>query len=242
MPLTIENHTEDTIVLGGDTRKYKDTLKKLGGKWTPDLENGAGWIFPSNQLDLIEDEIRKVVHSRKGSDSDSSSFHYDPKNDTDEIYKRITGDRQNRVVNNFEDDDDTSRRSPKWKDGFKAGFDQGVESGFIEEDINFAINIAYQKGLNRGRKRCVSKEEMSDEDFVEQGDRKRYPQEKHPRKIRKQQIWQRIVLCIMFYSALAGMIYSMRFFRDNGNTPILDFIHSSCTEVYNFSPLPTVGM
>lgn len=52
--LTIEDYTGKSIVVQGDTRKYKEDLKKLGGKYNGRLKNGPGWIFPkTSEMDLL---------------------------------------------------------------------------------------------------------------------------------------------------------------------------------------------
>lgn len=43
--LTVEDYSEKSIVVRGDTRPHKDKLKMLGGKWNPGLRDGGGWIF-----------------------------------------------------------------------------------------------------------------------------------------------------------------------------------------------------
>ena len=51
--ITISDYNEKSIVVQGDTRKYKEDLKKLGGKYNGHLKNGPGWIFPkSNDTNL----------------------------------------------------------------------------------------------------------------------------------------------------------------------------------------------
>ena len=43
--LTVEDYSEKSIVVRGDTKEHKDALKQLGGKWNSRLRDGAGWIF-----------------------------------------------------------------------------------------------------------------------------------------------------------------------------------------------------
>ena len=46
MSLTIQNYSERSVVVfGEDTKKYKDKLKELGGKYNSNLSIGPGWIF-----------------------------------------------------------------------------------------------------------------------------------------------------------------------------------------------------
>jgi hypothetical protein len=52
--LTIEDYTGKSVVVQGDTRKYKEDLKKLGGKYNGRLKNGPGWIFPkTSESDIL---------------------------------------------------------------------------------------------------------------------------------------------------------------------------------------------
>jgi hypothetical protein len=43
--LTVEDYSEKSIVVRGETREHKDALKSLGGKWNARLRDGGGWIF-----------------------------------------------------------------------------------------------------------------------------------------------------------------------------------------------------
>ena len=43
---TIENYTDKSFILLGNTRDYNDKIKELGGKWNSRLKDGKkGWIF-----------------------------------------------------------------------------------------------------------------------------------------------------------------------------------------------------
>ena len=44
--ISVEQYTERSIVVRGETRKYKEDLKKLGGKYNSRLRGEPGWIFP----------------------------------------------------------------------------------------------------------------------------------------------------------------------------------------------------
>ena len=56
--LTIEDYTNRSVVVQGDTRKYKEDLKKLGGKYNGRLKNGPGWIFPKTSESDLESFIK----------------------------------------------------------------------------------------------------------------------------------------------------------------------------------------
>ena len=53
--LIIEEYSEKSFVIrGDDTKKFKDTLKELGGKWNPSLKDGSGWIFSNARKEQLE--------------------------------------------------------------------------------------------------------------------------------------------------------------------------------------------
>lgn len=51
--INLESYSEKSFVLRGDTRPYKDYIKKLGGKWAPNLQDGCGWLFPKTKQDTV---------------------------------------------------------------------------------------------------------------------------------------------------------------------------------------------
>ena len=52
--LKIEEYSNHSIAVQGDTRKYKEDLKKLGGKYNGRLRNGPGWVFPKTaESDIV---------------------------------------------------------------------------------------------------------------------------------------------------------------------------------------------
>ena len=57
--LQIEPYSQLSIVVRGDTRVYKEDLKKLGGKYNSRLKGGPGWIFPNRFKHTVESYIRK---------------------------------------------------------------------------------------------------------------------------------------------------------------------------------------
>ena len=59
--LKIEEYTALSVVVQGDTRKYKEDLKKLGGKYNGRLNNGPGWIFSKSS----EDDLRTFIKEGK---------------------------------------------------------------------------------------------------------------------------------------------------------------------------------
>ena len=60
--LKIEEYTDRSVAVYGNTRKYKDDLKKLGGKYNSNLKNGPGWIFPKSSQGEIMKFIKNGEH------------------------------------------------------------------------------------------------------------------------------------------------------------------------------------
>jgi hypothetical protein len=52
--ITILDYTEKSFVLRGDTKEYSRFLADSGGKWNPNLKDGAGWIFSMKKKQEIE--------------------------------------------------------------------------------------------------------------------------------------------------------------------------------------------
>ena len=61
--LTAEKYNERAFVVRGNTRKYKEELKKLGGRWNPNLKNGPGWIFSIRQHTIGVNKFLKNVNN-----------------------------------------------------------------------------------------------------------------------------------------------------------------------------------
>jgi hypothetical protein len=55
--VTVEQYTEKSIVVRGDTIPYKNKLLSLGGKWNKMLRGGEGWIFPLTKKSLVEQAL-----------------------------------------------------------------------------------------------------------------------------------------------------------------------------------------
>ena len=53
--ITIQDYSERSIVVfGTDTKKYKDKLKEMGGKYNGNLSVGPGWIFSNKKKEEIQ--------------------------------------------------------------------------------------------------------------------------------------------------------------------------------------------
>lgn len=70
--MKVVTYTDKSIVIYGDnTRKYKDDLKKMGGKFNGKLkaveefEGGCGWIFSKKNQDKIDEFLQKISTSNE---------------------------------------------------------------------------------------------------------------------------------------------------------------------------------
>lgn len=83
--VNIENYTAKSFVLLGNTKKYKDDIKKLGGKFNCNLkDNKVGWIFPIEKKNQVEKWIK----------SDNISEKTEIKMDLEQTLKEILGNQK----------------------------------------------------------------------------------------------------------------------------------------------------
>lgn len=67
--ITIENYTERSLVVRGDTKEFKEALIELGGKYNAFLndKNGGkapGWIFPLTKKPILEELQTKISNGK----------------------------------------------------------------------------------------------------------------------------------------------------------------------------------
>ena len=62
--LVKDNYTDKSFAVYGETKKYKDSLKNLGGKFNKNLKIGdevaAGWIFSKKSLERVMEFVQKA--------------------------------------------------------------------------------------------------------------------------------------------------------------------------------------
>jgi len=62
--ITIQDYSERSIVVfGTDTKKYKDKLKEMGGKYNGNLSVGPGWIFSNKKKEDIQSWYDNLILS-----------------------------------------------------------------------------------------------------------------------------------------------------------------------------------
>jgi hypothetical protein len=69
LQLTIEEYSEKAFVVRGDSKKYKEQLVNMKGKWNSHLTGGPGWIFSNRHTEIVS----KFLESVNKSDIESSS-------------------------------------------------------------------------------------------------------------------------------------------------------------------------
>jgi hypothetical protein len=58
---TIEEYSPKSFVVRGNTKPFKEELKKLKGRYNPHLKNGGpGWIFSNKRQDEFRTAIREM--------------------------------------------------------------------------------------------------------------------------------------------------------------------------------------
>jgi hypothetical protein len=73
--IKIEDYTDKSFVVRGDTRKYLEQMKNFGGKWNSRLtdkssgEKFGAWIFPS----MKKSEVQKWIQNKEDIVSFSSN-------------------------------------------------------------------------------------------------------------------------------------------------------------------------
>jgi hypothetical protein len=91
----IEEYTQKSFVLKGDTKKYKETIKSLGGKWNSNLKdkkNGekfGAWLFWSEKRKEIEKWVSSGCKEQKYSNQDIINRITRLENEINEIKKLI---------------------------------------------------------------------------------------------------------------------------------------------------------
>jgi hypothetical protein len=64
MSLILQDYTEKSIALFGNTKNYVDELKELGGRFNPNLTHDdvkcPGWIFSNKKREQLLEFVEKV--------------------------------------------------------------------------------------------------------------------------------------------------------------------------------------
>lgn len=95
----IEYSEKAIVVQGEDTRKFKESLKSLGGKYNGRLRTGPGWIFPKNMKTRIEQEIESDFKNIKSYQSYNSNLSTSSNSNTNTNFINLIKKLNNKVDN-----------------------------------------------------------------------------------------------------------------------------------------------
>ena len=65
MSISIESYSEYSLVVRGDTKRFKTNLLELGGKFNSNLKDGAGWIFSKKKNKEALESLQKDISEGK---------------------------------------------------------------------------------------------------------------------------------------------------------------------------------
>lgn len=74
-----EDYNDRQFLIKGNTRPYKESIKKLGGFWKPTVK---AWIFPNIERDSVDAWIKKGEHIAQDNSPPRSTY---TKRDVDQI-------------------------------------------------------------------------------------------------------------------------------------------------------------
>lgn len=66
----LEQYSEKSVAVFGDSRGIKDELKAAGGKYNKYLKSGCGWIFPLTKRALVDEILRNYKYVYVESDGE----------------------------------------------------------------------------------------------------------------------------------------------------------------------------
>lgn len=153
MSVTIENYSERSFVVRGETKEYKDILKRLGGKWNPNLRDGKGWIFPVSNINLVLQELRTVTEVEYQT---NSYIKADTPQSLQALQDQAIKDIDTSYTNNCETnnesicediDIDTKAINEAYKIAYQQGYDQGYDQGY-NKGYDQGYNIGYGQGYD----------------------------------------------------------------------------------------------
>ena len=77
----VEDYSEKSFVVYGNTKEYKEEIKNLGGKWNSNLRNEkVGWIFSKSKKDKVLSYLddKKIPYLVKSDLSDDEMLDETP--------------------------------------------------------------------------------------------------------------------------------------------------------------------
>lgn len=99
--ISLEEYTDRSVVVRGETRQYKEDLKKLGGKYNSRLRGEPGWIFPkSKQSDIVKfmKEGKRLVSEEEAHAGEARTLEWESKRNVDKKTYSSSSSNDNAVL------------------------------------------------------------------------------------------------------------------------------------------------
>jgi len=99
--ISLEEYTDRSIVVRGETRQYKEDLKKLGGKYNSRLKGEPGWIFPkSKQNDIVKfmKEGKRLVSEEEAQAGENRTLEWKSKRSSEQKTYSSSSSNDNKVL------------------------------------------------------------------------------------------------------------------------------------------------
>ena len=147
--LTVEDYSEYSFVVRGDTRPHLNSLKNLGGKWNSRLKDGACWIFPKR----LKGDIEQWIESGKVNRTSGNNLCGSPRPNTNITQHKLYDNNLGKKVMELE----------KKIDKLSYMFEKVIKILDIADDLNYEIKEKSNIEVKKGGK----EEEEEDEDEVD---------------------------------------------------------------------------
>lgn len=99
--ISVEEYTDRSVVVRGETRQYKEDLKKLGGKYNSRLRGEPGWIFPKSKQDDILNfmkEGKRLVSEKEAQEGEDRTLKWESKRNIDKKTYSSSSSNDNAVL------------------------------------------------------------------------------------------------------------------------------------------------
>ena len=99
--INMESYSDFSFVLRGETKDYKEDIKKLGGKYNSRLRGGPGWIFSKRSEDKVREFIKngvRIVTQEEIKNSEERAEYYQKQRESGGNFVQSTTSTSNNEV------------------------------------------------------------------------------------------------------------------------------------------------
>jgi len=99
--ISVQEYSDRSIVVRGETRQYKEDLKKLGGKYNSRLRGEPGWIFPkSKQPEIVKfmKEGKRIVSYEEAQAGEARTLEWESKRNSNKKTYSSSSSNDNNVL------------------------------------------------------------------------------------------------------------------------------------------------